>query len=65
MIAALGYSIPRVYINIIARNRRRDIEAGLPTAVDMIVLGLLAGQNVMKSFQRVAFEIRRSFPILV
>jgi pilus assembly protein TadC len=64
VVAALGYSIPRVYINMVARARRREIERGLPVAVDMIVLGLLAGQNVMKSFQRVAFEVRRAFPIL-
>jgi tight adherence protein C len=64
IVAALGYSIPRVYINMVARARRREIERGLPVAVDMMVLGLLAGQNIMKSFQRVAFEVRRAFPIL-
>lgn len=64
VMAALGYSIPRVYINSRARYRRREIERGLPTALDMIVLGLVAGQNIMNSFQRVAFEIRRAFPVL-
>jgi tight adherence protein C len=64
VLAALGYSIPRVYVNIVARRRRREIERGLPVALDMIVLGMFAGQNVMNSFQRVAIEIRRSYPVL-
>ena len=64
LMAALGYSIPRVYISMRASSRRREIERGLPTALDMIVLGLVAGQNIMNSFQRVAFEIRRAYPVL-
>jgi len=64
LMAGLGYSIPRVYISMRARSRRTEIERGLPNALDMIVLGLVAGQNIMNSFQRVAFEIRRAYPVL-
>jgi pilus assembly protein TadC len=64
IMAGLGYSIPRIYINYLGRVRRREIERGLPIALDMIVLGLVAGQNIMNSFQRVSHEIRRAFPIL-
>jgi pilus assembly protein TadC len=62
--AALGSSVPRVYIAVSARRRRREIERGLPVALDLIVLGLVAGQNVMNSFKRTALEVRRGYPIL-
>lgn len=64
VLAVLGYSVPRLYINSVARHRKREIERGLPVATDMLVLGLLSGQNVMNSFARVAHEVRRAYPIL-
>jgi tight adherence protein C len=62
--AALGFSIPRVIIGAQARSRKRQIEKGLPVALDLITLGLLAGQNVQSSFRRVGEELRRAFPVL-
>jgi len=64
LLSALGFSVPRIYVNSVARYRKREIERGLPIAVDMLVLGLLAGQNVMNSFARVSREIRRAYPVL-
>jgi pilus assembly protein TadC len=62
--SALGYSLPRVYINSVARRRQREIEKGLPFAVDLLALGLLGGQNVMLALQRVCAEMRSAFPLL-
>lgn len=64
ILAALGFSIPRVIIGFQARARKRHIERGLPVALDLVTLGLLAGQNVQAAFRRVADDIRPSFPIL-
>ncbi|MCE9534494.1 MAG: type II secretion system F family protein, partial [Planctomycetes bacterium] len=64
ILAGLGYSVPRLYVNMVARYRKREIERGLPVAVDMLVLGLMAGQNIMNAFARVAREVRRAYPVL-
>jgi tight adherence protein C len=63
-IAALGYSLPRVWINYQAAVRKRQIEKGLPVAVDLLALGLLAGQNVLNSLRRVSTEMKNAFPVL-
>jgi tight adherence protein C len=62
--AMLGYSLPRVYLNYRARWRARQIERGLPVAVDLLTLGLSAGQNILTAFKRVSLEMRRSYPVL-
>lgn len=64
VVAVLGYSVPRVIIGFQARSRKRHLERGLPVALDLVTLGLLAGQNVQAAFKRVADDIRPSFPIL-
>ncbi|HKB04294.1 MAG TPA: type II secretion system F family protein [Gemmataceae bacterium] len=61
---ALCFSLPRVYIAVMARSRRRQIERGLPVALDLISLGLLGGQNIQSAFQRVAEAVRPTFPVL-
>ncbi len=62
--AVLGYSMPRVYIYYRARRRKREIERGLPTAIDMMVLCLSAGLNIMTSLQRIAREVSMAYPTL-
>ena len=44
-VALLGYAMPRVYVNFRARRRGREIERGLPVAVDLLGLCLTSGQN--------------------
>ena len=61
-LSVLGFSVPRIYINYRAAARRREIERGLPVAVDLLTLGLSGGQNVLAALGRVAREIRSSFP---
>jgi tight adherence protein C len=64
MFALLGYSVPRVYLGYLARQRCRKIERGLPVAVDLLSLGLTGGQNIMNSMTRVTHELRISNDVL-
>jgi tight adherence protein C len=62
--SALGFSLPRLYINSRAKHRAREIERGLATAVDLLTLALSAGQNVLAAFRRVSQELRFAYPVL-
>ncbi len=62
--SVLGYSFPRVIVNMQARTRSREIERGLPMAIDLLSLGLTGGQNIFTSLKRVSRELRGAFPIL-
>ncbi len=64
IVAAMGYSLPRVYVNILGRSRRMQIEKGLPVAVDLLALGLMSGQNIIAALRRVTQEIKFAFPAL-
>jgi tight adherence protein C len=64
LVSALGFALPRVYVNQVARYRKRQIERGLPVAVDMLALALTAGQSLFAALERVAGELRFSFPVL-
>jgi tight adherence protein C len=61
--AALGFSLPRIYLNIQGRNRVRAIEKALPTFADLMSLALLSGQNILGALTRVRSEMRFSHPI--
>jgi tight adherence protein C len=62
--SALGFSLPRVYINARGRRRAREIERGLPVAVDLLSLALSGGQNILSAFKRVTQEVRYSYPVM-
>jgi tight adherence protein C len=64
VVAGLGFSLPRLYLVVRAAARRRAIERGLPTAIDMITLCLGAGLNVLNSIERVAEELSLAYPEL-
>jgi tight adherence protein C len=63
-VAGLGFSLPRVWLNYRGRVRARRIERGLPVAVDLLTLGLTAGQNILIAMHRVSREIRPAYPEL-
>ena len=52
VVAVLGYSLPRVYLNYLARSRTRQVERGLPVALDLMTLGLSAGLTILASLRR-------------
>ena len=62
--ALLGYSLPRTFVNYRARQRSRQIERGLPVAVDLLSLCLTGGQNILTAIERVARDLEFGFPIL-
>jgi tight adherence protein C len=64
ILAILGYSVPRVYLNYLASQRNRQIERGLPVAIDLLSLCLTGGQNVLTGLTRVSRDLDYSFPVL-
>ncbi|HKI33913.1 MAG TPA: type II secretion system F family protein [Gemmataceae bacterium] len=64
IVAGLGFSIPRLFLTLKGIARKRAIERGLPTAIDMITLCLSAGLNVLNSLERVADELSLAYPEL-
>jgi tight adherence protein C len=62
--ALLGYSVPRFYVALRARKRSRQIELGLPFAIDLLTLALSAGQTILGALHQVAGELRHSHPAL-
>jgi tight adherence protein C len=59
-----GFSLPRAYIGLVARARRRQIERGLPVALDLTSLALLGGQNVLGAFRQAGQAVRATYPVL-
>lgn len=62
--ALLGFSVPRAVLYLQGRQRLARIEAGLPIAVDLLTLGLSAGQNLLAATARVSRELRPCNPVL-
>ena len=60
VLAVLGFSSPRLYINYVARTRARQIEQGLPIAIDLLNLALSGGQNIFSALESVSREIQRA-----
>jgi tight adherence protein C len=62
--AMAGFSLPRVYVVARGKIRARQIERALPVAVDMLVMCLSAGLNLLSSIRRVRRELRIAHPVL-
>lgn len=62
--AMAGFSLPRLYLVIRGKIRTRQIERALPVAVDMLVMCLSAGLNLLTSIRRVRRELRHAHPVL-
>jgi len=62
ILAALGFSLPRLYVFLKARARSREIERGLPVFADMLSIALLAGQGLLGALRRVTDQLRLPFP---
>jgi tight adherence protein C len=60
----LGYSLPRVYLHVRGRARARQIERGLPLAIDLLTLCLSAGQTLLAALRQVSEELQFSHPVL-
>jgi len=60
----VGFILPQLFLNRWIRQRSERLRAGLATALDLMVLGLEAGQSLDAAFQQTAREIRSPFPDL-
>ncbi len=59
--ALLGFSLPRIYIQMRGKARGRMISSGLPFAVDLLALCLTSGQNILAALRWVSRDLRHSY----
>jgi tight adherence protein C len=60
----IGYKGPEVYLSNQAKKRTKEIQKGLPDALDLLVICAEAGLTVDAAFNRVARELGRAYPEL-
>lgn len=60
----LGYKGPEIYLSNKASKRTKEIQKGLPDALDLLVICAEAGLTVDAAFNRVAKELGRAYPEL-
>ena len=62
--AAFGFMLPDRLLEAHIRRRSRQLRAGLPATLDLLILSLEAGQSLDTALAESAREIRPSFPEL-
>lgn len=60
----LSYKGPEIYISNKATKRTKEVQTGLPDALDLLVICAEAGLTVDATFNRVAKELGRAYPEL-
>jgi tight adherence protein C len=60
----LSYKGPELYLSNTATKRTKEIQKGLPDALDLLVICAEAGLTVDAAFNRVAKELGRAYPEL-
>jgi tight adherence protein C len=60
----LGYKGPEIYLSNQTTKRTKEIQKGLPDALDLLVICAEAGLTVDAAFNRVAKELGRAYPEL-
>ncbi|MFV0358679.1 type II secretion system F family protein [Tropicimonas sp.] len=61
---AIGYYLPKYWVNRRLQTRRGEITNGFPDSLDMMLVCVEAGQSLEQSIIRVARELRAGFPAL-
>ena len=61
---AVGYMLPKYWVSKRVAERKTEITAGFPDALDMMLVCVEAGQSLDQSIIRVAKELRASYPAL-
>ncbi|MEO0464193.1 MAG: type II secretion system F family protein [Pseudomonadota bacterium] len=61
---AIGYKGPELFLSNKAGKRTKEIQKGLPDALDLLVICAEAGLTVDAAFNRVAKELGRAYPEL-
>ena len=63
-VAAVGFYLPEVILDLRIRSRKEKIVRGFPDALDLLVVCVEAGMGIDAAINRVAEEIRLSSPVL-
>ena len=61
---AVGYYIPRYWVNRRVQQRQQEIVEGFPDSLDMMLVCVEAGQSLDQSIIRVSKEIKQGYPAL-
>lgn len=61
---AAGYLLPKYWVTRRVETRKEEITAGFPDSLDMMLVCVEAGQSLDQSINRVAGELRASYPAL-
>jgi len=61
---AIGYYLPRYWVERRRKTRQQEIVNGFPDALDMMLVCVEAGQSLDQSILRVSKEIRAGYPAL-
>ncbi len=61
---AIGYYLPRYWVERRLQTRQQEIQDGFPDALDMLLVCVEAGQSLDQGIVRVAKELRAGFPAL-
>ncbi len=64
IVVFLGYKGPEIYLSNKAAKRTKEVQKGLPDALDLLVICAEAGLTVDAAFNRVAKELGRAYPEL-
>lgn len=62
MVAIAAFFLPDMYVNNLAKKRQKDLQKGLPDALDLLVVCAQAGLSLDSAISRVAREIGFSSP---
>ena len=61
---AIGYILPKRYVNRRVEAREKEIISGFPDSLDLLLVCMEAGQSLNQSILRVSEEMRNSYPAL-
>lgn len=62
--AALGYMLPGLWLGQRLADRRRQIQNGLPDALDLLLVSMEAGSALDQAMMKVSNELRVAYPVL-
>ena len=64
IVALLGYFAPNLWLDRAINQRRREIQNGLPDAIDLLIVCIESGSGVDQALNRVADELAIAYPAL-
>ena len=62
--AMIGYYIPTLWVGRAINRRKREIQNGLPDAIDLLIVCIESGSGIDQALNRVAEELALPYPAL-